>query len=217
MLEKDKQEYIRRYEDRYERYGYDPRTLGWTKGRQKLRFHILTSIGDLQDMSVLDLGCGFADLYDFLRERGWRGEYTGFDIVPKLIAVARQRHPDLQLRKMDILSEPVKEKFDYVFASGVFNAEISQDNEGYIFEMLKRMLDISKVGVAADFLSTYVDFRHQGSFHASPERIFSLAKKLARRVSLRHDYLAFEFCLYLFKRDQMTIENGVFDEYAHLL
>lgn len=217
MQEKDKQKYINRYEERYERYGYDPKTLGWTKGRQKLRYHILTSIGPLQGKSVLDLGCGFADLYDYLREKGWNGEYTGFDIVPKLIEVARQRHPDLSLRLLDILSEPVEQKFDYTFASGVFNAKISQNNEEYIFAMLKRMLEITNIGVAADFLSTYVDFQHEGAFHASPEHIFAIARSLTRRVSLRHDYLAYEFCIYLFKADQMTKENGVFDEYVPLL
>ena len=52
--------------------------------------------------SVLDVGCGFADLYDHLRGRGWEGRYRGLDIVPGLLDVARRRHPSLDLQEADI-------------------------------------------------------------------------------------------------------------------
>ena len=65
------------------------------------------------------------------------------------------------------------------------------------------MLDISKKGVAMDFLSTYVDYKTKGTFHTSPEHIFKIAKKLSKRVAIRHDYLPFEFCVYLYKQDQI--------------
>lgn len=39
--------------------------------------------------SLLDLGCGQGNLLAGLRLSGWKGEYTGVDISPKAISVAR--------------------------------------------------------------------------------------------------------------------------------
>ena len=66
------------------------------------------------------------------------------------------------------------------------------------------MLKICKKGVAMDFMSTYVDFKRKDSFHASPERVFKIAKKLSKRVVIRHDYLPFEFCVYIYKNNNLT-------------
>ena len=51
-----------RYEGRYRKHGYDPRTLDWDKGKQAMRFSILTSQYDFHRKEVLDIGCGFGDL-----------------------------------------------------------------------------------------------------------------------------------------------------------
>lgn len=217
MKEEDKRAYIERYETRFQQYGCDPRTLGWFKGRQKLRFYILTSIGNLDNRSILDLGCGFADLYDYLIERGWRGKYTGYDIVPKLIEVAKQRHPKLDLQVKDILTDPVTENFDYVFASGVFNAKLSGDNESYIRDMLARMFEIADVGVAVDFLSTYVDFQQEIAYHADPTVIFKMCKNLSKRVTLHHDYMPYEFTVYIYKNDSINKEKSVFTDFLSIL
>jgi len=47
-------------------------------------------------------------------------------------------------------------------------------------------------------LSTYVDFRNPDLFYYPPEEIFRMAKAIAPRVVIRHDYRAFEFCVQLF-------------------
>jgi len=95
------------------------------------------------------------------------------------------------------------------FAIGVTNHSGSYR---YIQSLLKEMFRISKNGVGMDFLSTYVDFKKAGNFHTSPERIFKIAKKLSKRVVIRHDYLPFEFCLYIYKNNKMN-KNLAFKEY----
>lgn len=62
-----------------------------------------------------------------------------------------------------------------------------------------------------DFISNYVDYEDKEIFYTSPEKIFQAAKDLTRRVTLRHDYMPFEFCLYLYKNDKKTSKN-VFSE-----
>jgi SAM-dependent methyltransferase len=214
MNPQDKKKYIERYETNYDRYGYDPKTLGWSKGRQEIRFHVLTSIGDVDNKSILDLGCGFADLYDFLNKRGWQGKYTGLDIVPKLVEVARERHPGLDIRVLDILEKDIDEKFDYIFASGIFNAKLSgENNKLYIKKMMKRMFEMADIGVSVDFMSSYVDYRRGETYHTEPEVIFKMCKKLSKRVILRHDYMPYEFTVYVYKEDSINEKKNIFSEF----
>src|SRR5579864_4657824 len=123
----DRQDYIARYEGRLKRFGHSPESLGWGRhGRQEVRFSVLADYALCnRTASVLDVGCGFADLYDFLKARGWGGMYTGLDIVPGLLEEARRHHPLLDLHEADIteIGESLPQ-YDVVVASGVFNAEL---------------------------------------------------------------------------------------------
>ena len=85
MLEEDRVETRARYAARFREFGYDPRTLGWHKGRQRVRFAAALEAVGTQFDSLLDVGCGFGDLFGYLRERGWQGNYLGLDICPELL------------------------------------------------------------------------------------------------------------------------------------
>jgi SAM-dependent methyltransferase len=219
MRNEDHHEYIRRYENRLTQYGYSPQTLGWGKiGRQEVRFAVLGERAlEMPKSSVLDVGCGFSDLYDFLRERGWSGSYTGIDIVPALLKVARQRHPGLDIRELDITGGTESLGiYDFVIASGVFNAVLTaEDNRTHISNALAAMHARARVAVCADFLSTYVDFQKPGGWHTDPAWAFWIAKQLSRRVSLRHDYMPFEFALFIFRDDSVS-ERNMFRQWAKL-
>ena len=54
------------YEKLYKKYGYSPKSLGWEKGKQFLRFHQLTCDFELKNASILDVGCGFGDFIKYL-------------------------------------------------------------------------------------------------------------------------------------------------------
>jgi len=57
------------FSKRYEEFGDSVKTLWGGEESQKQRFDVLLSIGDLNGKSVLDVGCGFGDLYGYLRQR----------------------------------------------------------------------------------------------------------------------------------------------------
>ena len=211
MDEMEKHEVTKRYNERLKKYGYDPRTLGWLKGRQPIRFKVLSEIGDLNNCSILDVGCGFGDLYGFLINIGLNVKYTGYDINLNLIEIAKEKHLDACFEVKDILIDEVKHKFDYILSSGVFNFKLS-DNKTFIENMLKKMFEICNKGVAADFMSGYVDFKNEDAYYTSPEEIFSFCKTLSRRVTLRHDYMPFEFCVYVYKGDRIN-ERNVFADF----
>ena len=87
MNKKEKIETIKRYEDRLNKYGVSVKTMGWRNQKQQfLRFRILKEISEnLEGTSVLDIGCGFGDFYNYLKKNDINVKYTGFDISPKII------------------------------------------------------------------------------------------------------------------------------------
>jgi SAM-dependent methyltransferase len=207
----DKQKYIDRYNDRLKSFGYDPRSLGWGEGgreRQNLRFKELIAIQNFLSNSVasiLDVGCGFADFFEYLSSNHLPIEYAGIDINPKLLEVAREIHGrNLMVAQCDILDEKQLEAncsiraSDIVVASGIFNFKLDgQDQLSYIEAMLRKMYDMSNYGVAVDFMTTYVDWHAEGAFHMDPAILFKMAKSISSKVIMRHDYLPYEYCIYL--------------------
>jgi ubiquinone/menaquinone biosynthesis C-methylase UbiE len=209
----DRLDCVERYEKRLQEFGYSPAALGWgLHGRQEVRFSVLAEFAiGMPNSSVLDVGCGFCDLFDFLQGRGWKGRYTGIDIVPGLLKVARQRHAALDVKEIDITDEKTElGEYDFVISSGIFNAKLpSGSNDIHIKAALRRMYRCSRYATCVDFLSSYVDFQKPGANHTDPGWALAEAKKLTRRVVLRHDYMPYEFAVFLF-RDDSTSHRNVF-------
>jgi SAM-dependent methyltransferase len=206
MNDTDRREYCQRYRERLARFHHDPRTLGWDKGKQPERFQALTELLPIAHVgSLLDVGCGFGDLYPFLRERGFRGAYTGIDLVSELIEVGRTAYPEAELIVGDFTDYQRPDAFDVVLSSGIFNARLTaEDHWDYVRTTLGHMFDTCRVAACADFLSAYSDAPRAGLFYAQPEAVFRFAKSLSRRVALLHDYMPFEFAVYVFKPDEVA-------------
>ena len=187
------------YEGRLEKYGVNVKTMGWRdKAQQDLRFAVLAGIGNLNNTTLLDVGCGFGDLYSYLVERGIMVDYTGYDIAPKIIGAARDRHSELRLEVNDILKERSDEKFDYVVESGILNKRIS-NNIGYARDMITRMFERCRIGIGVNMMTDYVDYKEDYLYYYSPEEIFTFCKSLTRWVSLRNDYPLYEFSIFLYR------------------
>lgn len=197
----DRLAYVERYERRLREHGHAPETLGWRPGRERARFGVAADlVAETGARSLLDVGCGFADLLDFLRGTGWDGEYHGIDLVPGLLAEAGRRHPGLPLEEADITSYDPGRSFDVVVASGVFNFELqAEDNRRHITRSVGRMFELSARAVCVDFLSTNVDHRHPGAWHTDPAWALALGRSLSPRCELRDDYLPFEFALVVYR------------------
>lgn len=91
------------YDGKFELYGEDIRSLGYSSPEaQETRMKAASEIIDFSDKSVLDVGCGFGDLYAFLKKQGIHlRKYVGIDINPRMIAIARKRFPKLKFEFRD--------------------------------------------------------------------------------------------------------------------
>jgi len=201
------------YDELFEQYGYSPQSVGWgnREGRQGLRFDVLCQIGDLKNSSVLDLGCGFGDLYGYLKHKKIPINYLGVDINPNLINIGKKIYPYAKFQVRDIEIKKFKQKFDWIIASGITsNSSTFSD----IKKLLSEMFHICKKGVAINFVSDLVDYKKKSLCYFSPEKILLISKGLSNRFYLRHDYMPFEFTLYLYKNNKKT-KNLVFQDVVY--
>jgi Methyltransferase domain len=192
---------LRRYTERLAALGPVPEALGWTKGRHKLRYHLLLQPWNLTTEQLLDFGCGFGDMYDYCREHLPQVSYEGFDLNPALVAAGRQRYPDAHLSAGVALRDGLHGQWDVIVASGLFNFLLT-DNWSFIEAMFDLFARHARIGFAANFLSDRVDYRLDHTYHADPVKVLDLAYRYSNRVMLRNDYMPFEFTLYVdFRRD----------------
>lgn len=214
--EQERLDTISRYQSHYERYGYSPRSLGWDKGKQDIRFDILTRFFSLKGKRILDIGCGFGDLNKCLQSHyGNDYIYLGIDLVESFIHEAQERYSSTRVNfkccdfvsSWDLLGE-----FDVVVASGIFNHKFTHaDNKIFVADVIKKSFALAAEGIAFDFLSDRVDFMHPHTFHSSPEEVLSLGYSLTRNVVLRNDYFPFEFAIRLLKNDSFSVDDTIFD------
>jgi len=200
MNEQDKQRIIARYDRRLAENPDDAtRALATgADGRHAMALQCLIDVGVFSGCSLLDVGCGLGALYDQLTAQGIACKYTGYDINPKLIERARIRHRDATFEVRDILHESYP-RFDFIVSSSSFNLSLEhEDNYEFIERMLRAMYEHAGRAVAVDLMTSYVDFSKPDVFYYEPERIFSIAKKITKRVTLRHDLPLFQFCVYLY-------------------
>ena len=179
-------------------HGPNWRGLGWQSQRsQRRRFAVLSEVGPLANARVLDIGCGVGDLYKYLLRRRIPVTYTGFDILPEMIAHARRRYPEAHFEARDVLQGLGPQRFDYVLCSGAFNVNFGR-NVAAVQEVLQELLRCCTRGVAINFLSARARDRDAILFNYEPEPLFAYCRTLTPHVRLLEGYLPNDFTLYLY-------------------
>ena len=147
-----------RYNKRLEEHGPSARAVGWdSEASQWTRFSVAIQGADLNGKTVMDIGCGLADFYRFLKSRGITvGQYIGVDINPKLLAIAQEKFPEAHFEKRNILLEPFSHQVcDIAVMNGVLNFRFKVvDNYEYAREMIKRAFAACRELLIVDMLSS---------------------------------------------------------------
>ena len=194
-------ETTRWYAEKVARHGFDHRGLGFrTRSSQELRFEALLALGDLEGRSVLDVGCGFGDFLEFLRERGIETRYTGIDICEPMIERCRARFTgaDARFEIGDVLEWGPDEAPDYVIASGIFGLD-ARGARARIRPTLHRMYGWARRGMAANFLSQRSRVPAEARVYVDPAEALEMAFALTPAVRLDHSYLPNDFTIFLEK------------------
>jgi SAM-dependent methyltransferase len=125
-----------------------PECVGWLDGTENAltRNEKLYEAGILDEDSILDVGCGVAHFYEFLKNQGWKGEYLGIDPNKEAIEII-----DEDINAMCGTIEDLDEtKYDWVIASGVFNIGLQ---ENLAFWTIHNMICRAKKGIVFNMLA----------------------------------------------------------------
>ena len=106
------------YQALLEKHGNSFRALNWGSVESQIkRFEVLAEVGLKSGDSILDVGCGLADLHAWILEQNLRVNYTGIDITPSMTREAQNRFPDVVITNNTIFDNDLSDDvFDYVVA-----------------------------------------------------------------------------------------------------
>ncbi len=189
------------FDKRIQEHGASPRGSDWnSETSQNVRFDQLLKVVETQSFSLLDYGCGYGALADYLVVKGYDVDYYGYDILESAIESARQAHANKPRRTFfaDTAQLPV---CDYTVASGIFNFRGEQSFEAwteYVVGILNEFNQLSRYGFSSNFLTKYsdADKMRPDLYYADPLFLFDYCKRnFSKNVALLHDYRLYDFTI----------------------
>jgi SAM-dependent methyltransferase len=196
MIPDDQKRIVDFYEDSFLLYGNDPRSVHWSNEHtQDIRFEILSNIGDLKHRKILDVGCGLGDFYKFFLKKEIEVEYTGIDIVPTFVERAKVRFPDAHCVCGNI--ETLTDEYDYIFASGVFNINVT-DAKTYYFRMIENIFRHTRIGFAFNMLNIQSHQSDDTYIAYDKDEVVAFCKTISPQVVVIDTYLPWDFTVYMY-------------------
>lgn len=165
------------------------------------RFSIVTDTLDLSGMSILDVGCGVGDFFDFLKPRVPDISYTGIDILPEMIQEARRRYPEGTFLSGDMISTRMFDDctFDLVFSSGIFNLNMGY-NEQFLDKALEVFFSIAKHWVVFNMLDPDHPVQSKTYFYLDPSRTEELVRRYTDHMWIERDYVPKDYTIFAQKQ-----------------
>jgi len=170
---------------------------------RQIRFaELVKIINPSKPFSIIDYGCGYGAMFEYLHEKGWEFDYYGVDLIEKMILAGRQKYMDFSNARFttDEKELPVT---DYLVAAGIFNIKLESpydEWQDFICETLPRMNALCSKGFSFNMLTKYSDADRMAErpdlFYADPLFFFDFCKRnFSRNVALLHDYGLYDFTI----------------------
>jgi SAM-dependent methyltransferase len=203
-LDKALQTYKDYFNKKIETYGARPEGVDYNGLQaQQVRFEQLIKIIDpSRPFRIIDYGCGYGALFDFLYDKKWQFEYYGFDMLEKMVIAGRESHRQFANARFHHLESEAMPA-DYLIASSIFNNKFEATEaewQDLVVQTLKRMNNLCTKGFSFDMLTKYSDVDRMAQrpdlFFGDPLFFFDLCKRnFSRNVALLHDYGLYDFTI----------------------
>jgi SAM-dependent methyltransferase len=178
------------YRERIRRYGDDPRGVGWTsRESQERRFAVIADVVQEHE-SVLDVGCGPGHLHDYLRARGWTGEYVGIDPMPEMVELGRAASRPVTVGDLGSFFWHDRRRFDVVVSCGVVSSQLGPEarRRRWLAGHLRAAAACAHRVVVVNFLSARFEILQPDRWFPRPGDVLDAALDVVGRVTVRHDY-----------------------------
>jgi SAM-dependent methyltransferase len=171
------------YHDAILDFGYTVKALRWhSQESQEIRFDQLLALLPPDTASIVDAGCGFADLYPYIKKYGkHHPEYIGLDALESMVEEAKRRTEGAEVFACDVLNDPLPEG-EFYLCSGALNTLTPIG----ALQFIERCFHASSRGIIFNFLEGN---KVSKTFNYLPaERIARLGEKLGAKVVFRRNY-----------------------------
>lgn len=155
-------------------------------------------------VSLLDFGCGTGHLLSHLRENGREDiSYSGLDMSPRFIEVARRKFPDVPFYCLDVLMDDTPlPTFDYIVMNGVFTEKLTLSYDqmfAYFCAVLQKCFGHTRTGMAFNVMAKQVDWEREDLFHVPLDDLaWFLVRHVSRHFVFRRDYGLYEYTTYVY-------------------
>ena len=190
---------IDNYNKKLEKFGTSPSSVGWASGKLKERYGTLfQGINDFE--SVLDIGCGLAYLYEYLKATK-NVSYSGTEINPNFYNHCCETYPESVFFLHDSLIPQLTGQYDVVVMSGLLNTPFP-NNEFFYRDLLDKAFTLSKKFVTLNFLSNDVDFKDGKLHYTSLGDVVEYCEKHAQQILVKKPGFLNEITLTFTKKDK---------------
>jgi len=190
------------HRDRIIKFGANSsRALGWTSDEgQKARFKmIIDLLGDLNNKSILDVGCGHGDLRRFLGDAFAGLRYAGIEQVESFLDIAiehNKQYPDTAFYFGDFYKSELP-VMDYIVACGALSYK-SSDPE-YVLKAITKLYSSCRLGLVFNMLKS-IDSEEGILVAYDPVIILAHCKTLSENVIFKDGYYGEDYTIFLKKQ-----------------
>ncbi|HEX6269287.1 MAG TPA: class I SAM-dependent methyltransferase [Anaerolineales bacterium] len=192
------------FSEKLEEFGATPRGVDYNGPEaQERRFEQLVKvIQPARPFTLIDYGCGYGAMFDFLNAKGWQFEYFGLDVIEKMVTAAREIHKGFPNAHFTTYESELPVA-DYLVAGSIFNIKLEatyEDWQQFVVRSLHQMNSLCSKGLAFNMLTKYSDAdrmaRRPDLFYGDPLFFFDLCKReFSRNAALLHDYGLYDFTI----------------------
>ena len=179
------------YKKAHEKHNTSAKALHWnSKESQEKRFEVLINFikDDLKNSSLIDAGCGYGHLLDYLKKSNTMPkDYLGIDCEEFMINIAKDNHKNFKFEIIDIVDDNLPLS-DYYFCSGAMNILPQRD----VLVFIEKCFHSSQKAFIFNFITNSI-------FDVSKKDIITLCKKLSNNVQIKENYIENDFSICLKK------------------
>ncbi|MDP3917883.1 MAG: class I SAM-dependent methyltransferase [Candidatus Woesebacteria bacterium] len=193
------------YRNKFKDFGVSHKSLQWkSKGAAHQRFRQFWAEIDFDNKNVLDVGCGFGELGNFLAKRYKNVTYKGVDIMPEFIENGKKIYPSLDLETADYFNHPKGERYNTIICSGALNSNFGTEKENRLFrENAIKTMFLHTTNVLAFNMSgghpPLKNSKENNIYYSDSLEILKYCMILSRRVILRQNYHPTDFTIFMYK------------------
>ena len=192
------------FSQKLEEFGATPKGVDYNGSEaQERRFEqLIKVIQPAPPFTVIDYGCGYGAMFDFLNEKGWQFDYFGVDVIDKMVMAASHSHKNFPNAHFTA-REGELPIADYLVAGSIFNIKLDatyEDWRDFVVRTLYQMNKLCRKGFAFNMLTKYSDADRMSQrpdlFYGDPLFFFDFCKReFSRNVALLHDYGLYDFTI----------------------